>query len=262
MIKEIAYENILVAIEHQVAVITINRPEVRNALSNETVKEIRECLRKIEADPDIMAAVFTGAGEKAFIAGADIRGVQEKTFLDGLVSDMQSLYTELENLSKPTIAAVNGFALGGGCELAMACDIRIASEKAKFGLPELNLAILPGAGGTQRMTRLVGKGKTKELIFTGDIIGAEEAEKIGLANKVVPADQLMDATMEMAGKMIKKGPLALKLSKMAINASSETDIHTGLLIEKLAQSILYTTEDKYEGTSAFLEKREANFKGR
>ncbi len=256
------YQNLLMEIENKIAVITINRPDVRNALDNETVTEIRACLKSLETDPDIMAVIFTGAGEKAFIAGADIRGVQQKTFLDGLVSDMQALYTELENLGKPTIAAVNGFALGGGCELAMACDIRIASEKAKFGLPELNLAILPGAGGTQRMTRLVGKGKTKELIFTGDIIRADEAEKIGLANKVVPADQLLAASMEMAEKMITKGPLALRLAKMAINASSETDIHTGLLIEKLAQSILYTTEDKHEGTSAFLEKREASFQGR
>lgn len=256
------YENILVEIDNKVAIITINRPEVRNALNNETVAEIRECLKNIKTDTEIMTVIFTGAGEKAFIAGADISALQHRTFLDGLVADMQLLYTELENFDKPTIAAVNGFALGGGCELAMACDIRIASESARFGLPELNLAILPGAGGTQRMTRLVGKGKAKELIFTGDIIRAEEAEKIGLVNKVVPADQLMTAAKEMAAKIIAKGPLALKLSKIAINASSETDIQTGLLIEKLAQSILYTTEDKLEGTSAFLEKREAHFTGR
>lgn len=256
------YQNLILSLENKIAIITINRPELRNALNAETVKELRECLTSLRTNEDVMAVIFTGAGEKAFAAGADINGVKQKTFLDGLSSEMQVLYTEVEHYEKPTIAAVNGYALGGGCELAMACDIRIASEKAKFGLPELNLGILPGAGGTQRMTRLIGKGKTKELIFTGDIIDAEEAEKIGLANKVVDADRLIEEAVFMASKMIKKGPLALKLSKIAINASSETDIHTGLLIEKLAQSILYTTEDKVEGTSAFLEKRPANFKGK
>lgn len=256
------YQNLKLSLEDKIAIITINRPELRNALNAETVKEIRECLTSLRTNEDVLAVIFTGAGEKAFAAGADINGVRQKTFLDGLAAEMQVLYTEVENYDKPTIAAVNGYALGGGCELAMACDIRIASEKAKFGLPELNLGVLPGAGGTQRMTRLIGKGKTKELIFTGDIIDAEEAEKIGFANKVVAADRLIEEAVFMASKMIKKGPLALKLSKIAINASSETDIHTGLLIEKLAQSILYTTEDKVEGTSAFLEKRSANFKGK
>ncbi|WP_084783372.1 enoyl-CoA hydratase-related protein [Bacillus dakarensis] len=256
------YQNLKLSLEDKIAIITINRPELRNALNAETVKEIRECLTSLRTNEDVLAVIFTGAGEKAFAAGADINGVRQKTFLDGLAAEMQVLYTEVENYDKPTIAAVNGYALGGGCELAMACDIRIASEKAKFGLPELNLGVLPGAGGTQRMTRLIGKGKTKELVFTGDIIDAEEAEKIGLANKVVAADRLIEEAVFMASKMIKKGPLALKLSKIAINASSETDINTGLLIEKLAQSILYTTEDKIEGTSAFLEKRSANFKGK
>jgi enoyl-CoA hydratase len=257
-----AYQNILLELKGPLGIVTINRPEVRNALDAQTVSEIRRALEELRQNEGVQVVIFTGAGEKSFAAGADISGLRNKTMLDALLPGMQALYSELEEFEKPTIAAVNGYALGGGCELAMACDIRIASEKAKFGLPELNLGIIPGAGGTQRMARLIGKGKAKELIFTGDIIEAAEAERIGLVNKVVPADQLLSAAEEMAGKMMKKGPLALRLAKMAINAGVETDLKTGLLVEKLAQGILFTTEDKYEGTTAFLEKRPADFKGR
>lgn len=257
-----SYQNILLEIRDSLGIITLNRPEVRNALDAQMMAEIRQALAELQEHQEVKVVVFTGAGEKSFAAGADIAALRERTFLEILEPGMSGLYAEIENYEKPTIAAVNGFALGGGCELAMACDLRLAAEHAKFGLPELNLAIIPGAGGTQRLTRLVGQGKAKELIFTGDILTAEESERIGLVNKVVPLDQLMNTATELAQKITKKGPLALRLAKVAINHGSEANIQTGLIIEKLAQSILYTTEDKYEGTSAFLEKRSANFKGR
>jgi enoyl-CoA hydratase len=243
-------------------IITINRPEVRNALHAGVLDEMVQALELFRNDSEVRVVVFTGAGDKAFAAGADIAALREKSMLDALVPGMQAVYNVVENYDKPVIAAINGFALGGGCELAMACDIRIASENAKFGLPELNLAIIPGAGGTQRMTRLLGKGKTKELIFTGDIIPASEALEIGLVNKVVPHDQLFAAVTEMAEKMMKKGPLALRLAKLSINAGAETDLQTGLLIEKISQAIAFSTEDKLEGTSAFLEKRPPQFGGK
>lgn len=257
-----SYQNILLEIRDSLGIITLNRPEVRNALDAQMMAEIRQALAELQEHQEVKVVVFTGAGEKSFAAGADIAALRERTFLEILEPGMSGLYAEIENYEKPTIAAVNGFALGGGCELAMACDLRLAAEHAKFGLPELNLAIIPGAGGTQRLTRLVGQGKAKELIFTGDILTAEESERIGLVNKVVPLDQMMNTATELAQKITKKGPLALRLAKVAINHGSEANIQTGLIIEKLAQSILYTTEDKYEGTSAFLEKRSANFKGR
>lgn len=173
---------------------------------------------------------------------------------------MQNLYSEIEKYEKPIIAAINGFALGGGCELAMACDLRIAAENAKLGLPELNLGIIPGAGGTQRLVSLVGLGKAKELIYTGEILDANAALDIGLVNKVVEQDDLLNAAIEMANKIINKGPLALRLAKLAINSTQ--NISAGLSIEALSQSILFASEDKYEGASAFLEKRKPSFKGK
>jgi enoyl-CoA hydratase/carnithine racemase len=175
---------------------------------------------------------------------------------------MQAFCDEVEGYEKPTIAAVNGYALGGGCELAMACDIRIASENARFGLPEVTLGILPGAGGTQRLSRLIGKGRAVEMILTGRMMGAEEALSAGLVSKVVPQEGLMDTVKETAGQVLSKGPLAVRLAKLAVQAGYETDQRTGLLIERLAQAILFTSEDKREGTSAFVEKRRPDFKGR
>jgi enoyl-CoA hydratase len=253
--------HLMIQVENHVGMITINRPEVRNALNMETVHEMRVVLQKWKQDPDVQVVVFTGAGDKAFAAGADIAQLRQRTVLDALESQMQSFYREIELYEKPTIAAVNGYALGGGCELAMACDIRIASTNAKFGLPELNLAIIPGAGGTQRLARLVGKGKAIEMILTGAMIGAEEAQTIGLVTQVTAPDRLFEAVRETCDKILAKGPLAVRLAKLAIHAGLETDLDTGLLIEKLAQAVLFTSEDKLEGTTAFLEKRKPNFKG-
>ena len=182
--------------------------------------------------------------------------------LDALGSTMQQVYDEIEGYEKPTIAAVNGYALGGGCELAMACDIRIASENARFGLPEVTLSIIPGAGGTQRLARLVGKGKAIEMILTGRMIGAEEALRVGLVTQVVSPEKLPEAARETANDILSKGPLAVRLAKLAVHAGFETDQKTGLVIERLAQAVLFTSEDKREGTSAFVEKREPNFEGR
>ena len=256
------YETILTSVEENVGTITINRPDVRNALSTQVLGDIRGALAEFRHDDEVGVVVFTGAGDRAFAAGADINELRERTFLDALASLMQAVYDEIEDYEKPTIAAVNGLALGGGCELAMACDIRIASENARFGQPEVNLSIIPGAGGTQRLARLVGKGKATEMILTGEIIGAEEAHRVGLVTRVISCDELVDAVRETARSIMSKGPLAIRLAKLAIRTGLETDLRTGLVIERLAQAVLLTSEDKREGTSAFLEKREPEFKGK
>ena len=256
------YETILTSVEENVGTITINRPDVRNALSTQVLGDIRGALAEFRHDDEVGVVVFTGAGDRAFAAGADINELRERTFLDALASLMQAVYDEIEDYEKPTIAAVNGLALGGGCELAMACDIRIASENARFGQPEVNLSIIPGAGGTQRLARLVGKGKATEMILTGEIIDAEEAQRVGLVTRVISSDELVDAVRETARSIMSKGPLAIRLAKLAIRTGVETDLRTGLVIERLAQAVLLTSEDKREGTSAFLEKREPEFKGK
>jgi enoyl-CoA hydratase len=256
------YETILTGVEDGVGTITINRPDVRNALNTQVVGDLRAALTEYRYDGSVGVVVFTGAGDRAFAAGADIGELREKTMLDALGSTMQQVYDEIEGYEKPTVAAVNGYALGGGCELAMACDIRIASENARFGLPEVTLSIIPGAGGTQRLARLVGKGKAIEMILTGRMIGAEEALRVGLVTQVVSPEKLPEAARETADDILKKGPLAVRLAKLAIHAGFETDQKTGLVIERLAQAVLFTSEDKREGTSAFVEKREPNFEGR
>ncbi len=256
------YETILADVHNGLGTITINRPEVRNALSKTVLREIRHALEDFAAREDVGAVVFTGAGDKAFIAGADINQLVDYTFLDGLTADMQRLYDYIEDYEKPTIAAINGFALGGGNELAMSCDIRIAAETARFGLPETNLGVLPGAGGTQRLTRLVGKGRAVELILTGRIFQAAEALRIGLVTDVVPVAALMDAAQATAEAILAKGPLAVRLGKLVIKNGAETDQRTGLLLERLAQALLYSTEDKREGAEAFINKRPAQFAGR
>jgi enoyl-CoA hydratase len=258
----VEYETILTSVEENVGTITINRPDVRNALSTQVLGDIRGALAEFRYDDEVGVVVFTGAGDRAFAAGADINELRERTFLDALASLMQAVYDEIEDYEKPTIAAVNGLALGGGCELAMACDIRIASENARFGQPEVNLSIIPGAGGTQRLARLVGKGKATEMILTGEIIGAEEAHRVGLVTRVISSDELVAAVRETARSIMSKGPLAIRLAKLAIRTGFETDLKTGLVIERLAQAVLLTSEDKREGTSAFLEKREPEFKGK
>ncbi|MFB3167563.1 enoyl-CoA hydratase-related protein [Neobacillus sp. 179-C4.2 HS] len=254
------YQNIEVNKKGHLTYVTINRPELRNALNKETLQELIEALKVIKTDDTVGCVIFTGKGDKSFAAGADISQLRQKTALDVFKpGGMQEVYDQIEMFEKPTIAMVNGFALGGGCELALACDIRIAAINAKFGLPELNLSIIPGAGGTQRLARLVGKGKALDMILTGKIIDGEEAYRIGLVSEVVSHDELEAKTEEVAEKILAKGPLAVKLAKLVVQSGFDTDQRTGLLIEKLAQAVLFSTEDKNEGTCAFLEKRKPDF---
>lgn len=250
---------ITVEVADGVALLTVNRPEVRNALNAEVLKQIQACLGDLRARPDVGAVIFTGAGDTAFIAGADISEVADYTLRDGLAARMQRLYDEIEDFEKPTIAAINGYALGGGCELAMACDIRIASRNARFGLPEAGLGVLPGAGGTMRLSRLVGTGRAVELILTGRMVDAPEAGAIGLVTSVVAPEELLDAARATAARILAKGPLAVRLGKLVIRAGAETDQRTGLLLERLAQSLLYASPEKDEGAGAFLAKRPADF---
>ena len=257
-----AYETLLTEARDGIGLITVNRPDARNAINRQVMEDLQTALEEFREDDGVGAVVFTGAGEKAFVAGADIGELRERTMLDGLAAALQRLYDEVEGFEKPTVAAVNGYALGGGCELAMACDIRIASENARFGLPETGLSIIPGAGGTQRLARLVGKGRAVEMILTGRMIEAEEAHSIGLVSRVVPQEELMDVVRETAGQVLSKGPLAVRLAKLAIQAGFETDQKTGQVIERLAQTVLYASEDKQEGTSAFVEKRKPDYQGR
>lgn len=255
------YETILTAVEEGIGRITINRPDARNALNTQVLGDVRQALAEFRHDREVGVVVFTGAGERAFAAGADIGELRERTALDALASVMQGVYDEIEAFEKPTIAAVNGLALGGGCELAMACDVRVASRNARFGLPEVTLAIIPGAGGTQRLSRLVGKGRAIEMILTGQIIDAEEAHRIGLVTQVAGDEGLMDKVRTTSATILSRGPLAVRLAKLAVQTGFETDQKTGLVIERLAQAVLFDTEDKREGTTAFLEKREPRFRG-
>jgi len=258
----VTYETLLTDIHLGIGGIVVNRPDARNAMNRRVMEDLRAALDEFREDDGVGVVVLTGAGEKAFVAGADIGELRERTARDGLAARMQRLYDEIEGYEKPTVAAVNGYALGGGLELAMACDIRIASENARFGLPETALSIIPGAGGTQRLARLVGKGRALEMILTGRAVDAEEARAIGLVTKVVPQAGLMDAARETAGQILSKGPLAVRLARLAVQTGFETDQRTGLVVERLAQALLYASEDKREGTSAFIEKRKPDFKGR
>lgn len=255
------FENILVYKDGVIGVIKINRPEVRNALDARTQSEIDQALDLWEKNEEIKVIVLTGEGEKSFAAGADIRQLQEKTAQDALVPGLSGLCRKIENYNKVTFAVINGYALGGGCELALACDIRVAAESAKFGLPELNLSIIPGGGGTQRLARIVGKGRAMDMILTGEIISAKKAEEIGLVSTVVPVEDLWNTVLNKTSKILEKGPLAVRLAKLVINCGFDADMGTGLMLEKLAQSILFSSQDKLEGTTAFLEKRSPNYKG-
>jgi len=258
------FKNILIERKDELEVITINRPNVLNALNDETISELHRGLREIFKDEQVRVVILTGAGEKAFVAGADIGELKVCNALSGHRKSIngQRLLYHIENMEQVAIAAINGFALGGGCELALACDIRIASENAKLGQPEVNLGIIPGYGGTQRLSRLVGKGKAKELIFTGDMVEAAEALRIGLIEKVVPLAELMKTAEEMAAKIISKGPLAIKAAKRAINLGLDVDLKSGLEYEAMEFANICATEDKTEGTSAFLEKRKPDFRGK
>ena len=257
--------NLLLEIENGVALLTINRPKSLNALNSETLSELNTCLSELEANSDVKVVILTGSGEKAFVAGADISEMVNATPAEGRTMGLlaKEAFGRLENMPQVTIAAVNGYALGGGCEISMACDIRVASENAKFGQPECGLGILPGFGGTQRLARLVGKGRAKELIFTCDQISAEDAYRMGLANHVVPQAELIDYCKAMAGRIMKNGPFAVALAKQAINTGMDTDLDSGLKLEANLFGLSFSTEDKKEGMTAFLEKRkEKHFVGR
>jgi enoyl-CoA hydratase/carnithine racemase len=256
------YETLTIETDDHLAVVTITRPEVRNALSRQVLAELRDALAVLCDTDDVGLVAFTGAGEKAFIAGADIGQLRHYDLRTGLNAEMQGTFDTVEAFPKPTVAAVNGFALGGGCELAMACDIRIATHNARFGLPETTLSVLPGAGGTQRLARLVGTGRAIEMILTGRFVDATEAQAMGLVTAVVPADGLRAELRRLADQILAKGPLAVRLAKLVVRAGMDSDLRTGQVIERLAQALLYTTADKDEGTSAFLEKRTPAFQGR
>ena len=253
------YEHLLMETKEQVAVVTINNPKSLNALNSATLAELNACLAEIEKSKDIRVVIITGAGAKAFVAGADISEMVNATAAEGRAMALlaKEAFRRLETMPQATIAAVNGYALGGGCELAMSCDIRVAAENAVFGQPECSLGILPGFGGTQRLARLVGKGRAKELIFTCDKIDAQEAYRIGLANKVVPQAQLLDACFAMAEKMLFKGSYAISLAKMCIETGMNTDLDSGLNMEATNFGLSFATNDKKEGMTAFLEKRKA-----
>ena len=259
----ITFANIDVIKNGPLAYIVINRPDQRNALTKDTLEDIKEALEDVRKDDSIACLVFTGQGDRSFAAGADIGQLREKTALDALTSGgMQDVYNLVESFEKPTIAMINGYALGGGCELALSCDIRVASTTAKLGLPELNLSIIPSAGGTQRLVRIVGKGKALEMILMGKVVDAEEAHRIGLVSEVTNPEDLEEKVEQVADQILSKGPLAVKLAKLAVNLGSDVDMKTGLMIEKLAQAVLFSTEDKREGTTAFLEKRKPEYQGR
>jgi enoyl-CoA hydratase len=258
-----SYETLLVERRGRVALITINRPEKRNALNIQTRAEGAAALDELRDDESVGVVVFTGAGDKAFIAGADIGEFAGRTSLTQRDVMMgRSLFTSIDSFPKPIIAMVNGYCLGGGCELALSCDLRIASETASFGQPEINLGIIPGGGGTQRLTRLVGEGKAMEMILTGDIIDAHTAYNIGLVNMVVAASDLEAKTMEMANRIAEKSPIALRMAKEAVKIASRSNLDEGLRREVDLFALCFSSEDKDEGVKAFLEKRKPQFKGR
>jgi enoyl-CoA hydratase len=258
------FQNITVEISGGKATITINRPKALNALNRETLKEIKAAFTELEAGGVVRVCIFTGAGEKAFVAGADIPELKELDLVSGkeFVELGHNVFAQIENSKIVSIAAINGFALGGGCEFAMATDIRIASENARLGQPEVSLGVIPGFGGTQRLTRLVGRGRAKELIFTARIITAEEALRIGLVEKVVPADKLIEEANKLADLILSKGPLAVQYAKEVINRGADLDLGNANGYEITAFAALCESDDKNEGLTAFLEKRAAGFKGK
>lgn len=255
------YQTILLEVSGGIATLTVNRPEVRNALGKQTVEEIHAALVELAGRDDAGVLILTGAGDKAFVSGADIREIRQRGKRDALEAINQRLFTAIENFAKPVIAAINGYALGGGFELALACDIRIAAEEAVFGFPETGLGIIPAAGGTQRLPRMVGWGKAKELILIGEQIDAHEAERLRLVSKVVPRAELLPTARAYAEKILSRGPLAVRLAKAALNVAARTGLEAGLEFERLAQTILFESKDKLEGTTAFLEKRKPKFRG-
>lgn len=257
-------KNLKFEVRDGIGYITVNRPDVMNALNIETVLELGKLVREIHRMDEVGGVIVTGAGEKAFVAGADISELNKLEGIEGTGFSAHGHHTfrMIENLSKPVIAAVNGFALGGGCELAMSCHLRIASENARFGQPEVGLGLIPGFGGTQRLPRLVGTGKAMELILTGDIIDAQEAHRIGLVNRVTPRDELMPETEKLMHKILSKGPLAVRFAIEAINHGMSMTLDEACRYEKHLFGLVCTSEDMREGTRAFLKKEKPKFTGR
>ena len=247
--------DVLYEIKDNIAIITVNRPDALNALNLGVLGDLEKVITQAENDPDVYVLVITGAG-RSFVAGADITQMKDLAPNEAKAFGKygSSVFSKIEAISKPVIAAVNGFALGGGCELAMACDIRIAGSKAKFGQPEVSLGIIPGFGGTQRMPRIVGLAKAKELIYTAQTIGADEALRIGLVNQVVPDDELMSVALEMADKIAQNAQIAVRQSKVAINKGAQCDILTGMAIEMQAFALCFSTEDQKDAMTAFVDK--------
>ena len=258
------YENLSVTTKDGIAVVIIDRPEKLNALNDRTLDELEAAFRAIGTDRDVAGVILTGAGTKAFVAGADIAELSRQSPIDGKdrARRGQQVFARVEQLGKPVIGAINGFALGGGCELALACHLRVAAEGARFGTPEVKLGLMCGYAGTQRLPRLVGRGRALEMLLTGEMIGAEEAHRIGLVNKVVPADELMDSCLELMKKILANGPIALRMTLDAVNRGSEMPLAEAQYLEASLFGLLCTTEDMKEGTAAFLDKRPAKFEGR
>ena len=252
------YRHLRLETDGAVAVLTVDRPEARNALDGPTVEELHRALAEAAS---ARVLILTGAGDKAFVSGADIRAIRARTRDDALASINSRLMTAVEAHPAVTVAAVNGYALGGGCELALACDLRLASESAVFGLPEPSLGIIPGAGGTQRLPRIVGLGRAKEMILTGARWDARQALASGLVSEVVPPSDLLPAARRLAERVLALGPLAVRLAKLALNASAQMPLAAGLVLESTAQAITFASDDKREGTTAFLEKRKPRFTG-
>lgn len=259
-----AYQTLVVEKRDGLAIVTIQRPEKLNALNQKVMEELGDCFRAIQNDDEVRAVILTGAGEKAFVAGADIEELSQLSPIRGQETSVrgQQVLDLIENLGKPTVAAVNGYALGGGCELAMACNMRLASENARFAQPEVKLGIIPGYAGTQRLTRLVGKGRALEMVLTGEPITAQEAYRIGLVNQVVPQQELMAAAERLARKILANAPLAVRFALEAVNRGSEMRLEEGERYEATLFGLSCTTADMKEGTRAFLEKRSAKFVGR
>lgn len=256
-------ENLICDIDQNIAIITINRPPV-NPLNSDVFRELTQLIDKLEDDEEVKAIIITGSGEKAFVAGADVKEMATKNLLSLNQMNKKSrvALAKIESVNKPVIAAINGLALGGGFELALACDLRISSDKAKFAFPEIGLGIIPGAGGTQRLQKIVGQGIAKELIYFGDMIDANKALELQLVNKVVEHDQLLDEALVWAGQLAKKPVIALQMAKLAINNGGNIDIESGLNLEATAFATAFSSEDAKEGLTAFTEKRKPEYIGR
>jgi len=244
-----------------IALIELNRPKELNALNLQLMGELRDSLKQLDDNDEVRVIVLTG-NEKAFAAGADIKQMAGKTAIDMLMIDQFSTWDQIKKTKKPLIAAVSGFALGGGCELAMTCDMIIASETARFGQPEIKIGVMPGAGGTQRLTRAIGKARAMEMVLTGKFIGAEEAEKFGLVNRVVPVEVYLEEAIKLAAEIAKMSPIATRMAKEAVNRSFEVHLDEGLHFERKNFYMLFASEDQKEGMNAFVEKRDPDFKGR